>query len=124
MFGYGLGGQFGYHLWELESRSILRSSDVVFNETKMHKQPFKEVEYRKVTFSDVTPLVQRSNEPNIPQVNAPVDRATEQVSTSQLRRSQRVPHPPDRYVPGVDFVFLTDSGEPDKEAMLENDKRQ
>ena len=36
--GYGLDGQFGYHLWDLESRSILHSSsDVVFNETKMHK---------------------------------------------------------------------------------------
>ena len=44
----------------------------------MHKQPQKEVAYRKVTFSDVSPPM-----PNIPQVNAPlVDRATEQPSTS------------------------------------------
>ena len=50
-----------------------RSSDVVFNETKLHKQPEKEVAYRKVTFSDDSPPM-----PTILQVNAPlVDRATE-----------------------------------------------
>ena len=48
--GYGLDGQFGYRLWDPESRSILCSNDVVFNETKMHRKPVKEVEYHKVTF--------------------------------------------------------------------------
>ena len=56
---------------------MICSSDVVFNETKMHKQPQKEVSYRKVTFNDVS-----SPMPNIPQVNAPLDRATQQPSTS------------------------------------------
>lgn len=53
--GYGLDGQFGYCLWDLESQTVIRSSDVVFNETKMHKQPVKEVEFQRVTFSDVLP---------------------------------------------------------------------
>ena len=63
--------------------------------------------------------------PNMPQVNAPLDRATEQPSTSsQPRRPERVSHPLERFVPGVDFVLLTDSGEPScyKEAMLAGDK--
>ena len=71
---------------------VIRSNDVGFNETKMHKQPEKEVTYRKVTFSDVSPRI-----PNMPQVNAPLDRATEQLSTSsQPRRSERVSHLPKR----------------------------
>lgn len=53
--GYGLDGQFGYCLWDPESRSILRNNDVVFNEIKMHKQRIEEGEFRKVTFSDVPP---------------------------------------------------------------------
>ena len=115
-------GQFGYRLWDPESQKVIRSNDVVFNETKMHKQPKKEVTYRKVTFSDVSPPL-----PNMPQVNAPLDRSTEQPSTSsQPRRSERVSHPPKRFVPSVDFVLLTDSGELScyKEAMLAGDKSQ
>lgn len=38
--GYGLlDGQFGYHPWNPESWTIIHSSNVVFNETKVHKQP-------------------------------------------------------------------------------------
>lgn len=44
--GYGMDGQFGYHLWDPQSQTIIcSSSDVVFNETKMHKQLEKEVTY-------------------------------------------------------------------------------
>ena len=65
----------------------------------------KEVSYHKVMFSDVSPPM-----PTIPQVNAPLDRATEQPSTSSHpRRSERISHPPEHFVPGVDFVLLTDS---------------
>ena len=35
--GYGENGKMGYHLWDLEARKIVRSSDVIFNEKKMHK---------------------------------------------------------------------------------------
>ena len=68
--------QNGWIIWlssmGLESQKVISSSDVVFNETKMHKQPKKEVTYQKVTFNDVSPPM-----PNMPQVNAPLDRATE-----------------------------------------------
>ena len=43
----------GYHLWYPESNKVICSSDVIFNESQMHKQPTKEVEYRRVTFEDV-----------------------------------------------------------------------
>lgn len=59
-------------------------------------------------------------------MNAPLDRAIEQANTSQPRKSQRVLHPPERFISGMDFVLLTDGGEPScyKEAMLEKDKSQ
>ena len=99
---------------------MIHNSDVVFNDTKMHKQLEKEVAYRKVTFNDVSPPM-----PTILQVNAPLDRDIEQPSTSsQPRRSERVSHLPKHFVPGVDFVLLIDSGDPScyKEAMLASDK--
>ena len=46
--GYGEGGKMGYILWDLEAMKIIcSSSDVIFNEKRMHKQ-LKEVETRKV----------------------------------------------------------------------------
>jgi hypothetical protein len=35
--GYGIDGQFGYRLWDPETRTIVRSSVVVLNEKVMHK---------------------------------------------------------------------------------------
>ena len=35
--GYGENGEMGYRLWDLEAKKIVRSSDVTFNEKKMHK---------------------------------------------------------------------------------------
>ena len=78
----------------LRESKVIRSSDVVFNETKMHKQPEREVTYQKVTFSDVSPPM-----PNILQVTAPLDRATKHASmSSQSRRSETVSHPPEHFV--------------------------
>ena len=35
--GYGPDGKIGYRLWDPEHRLIVRSSDIVFNESAMHK---------------------------------------------------------------------------------------
>ena len=62
--GYGESGEMGYCLWDPKARKIVCSSDVIFNEKKMHKQPLKEMEMRKVSFQDVMPpiiLPQREN---------------------------------------------------------------
>ena len=74
-----------------------------------------------MTFSDVSPLVQSIQEFNVLQVVSP--RYDEASTSSQQRRSQRVLHLPGRFVLGVDFVLVTDSGEPScyKEAMLVGD---
>ena len=50
--GYGKPGEMGFCLWDLESKKVLRSSDVYFNEDKMHKRPIKTVEMRRVVFQE------------------------------------------------------------------------
>ena len=44
--GYGTEGEMGYRLWNPESHKVIRSSHVIFNESKMHKKPIKEIEFR------------------------------------------------------------------------------
>ena len=46
---YGESGEMGYRLWDLEARKIVHSSNVIFNEKKMHKQPLKEMKTRKMS---------------------------------------------------------------------------
>ena len=42
--GYGPDGEIGYQLWEPEHKQIIRSSDVVFNESAMHKTAKRPIE--------------------------------------------------------------------------------
>ena len=56
--GYGESGEMGYRLWDPETKKIIRSHDVVFNEKKIHKTPIKHVEMCRVTFQDVNPPLQ------------------------------------------------------------------
>ena len=43
-------------IYGIQTRKIVRSSDVIFNEKKMHKQ-LREVETRKVSFQDIMPPI-------------------------------------------------------------------
>ena len=58
----------------------------------------------------------------------PNDREEAEISTQQervvLRRSIHVFHPPERFVPSLDYVMLINCGEPScyKEAMSRDDK--
>ena len=54
--GYGPDGEIGYRLWDPEHRQIIRSSDVMFNESPMHKMAERPIEVRRVIFSEVNPL--------------------------------------------------------------------
>ena len=118
--GYGTEGEMGYRLWNPESHKVIRSSHVIFNESKMHKKPIKEIEFRKVTFEDIP--TKTKNSIIVPSADdAPQEQA--KSSSQALRRSARVSHPPDRYVPSLNYVLLTDSGEPScyAEAMQMDD---
>ena len=48
--GYGEPREMGFKLWDPESRKIVCSHDVFFDEEKMHKKPVKPVEIRRVVF--------------------------------------------------------------------------
>ena len=74
-----------------------------------------------MTFSNVSPLVQLAQDANVPQVVAP--RHDEVSTSSRPRRSQRVSHPLDQFILGIDFVLLVDGGEPSyyKDTMLAKD---
>ena len=104
--GYGAEGEMRYYP---ESNKVIRSSNVIFNESQMHKQPTKEVEYRRVTFEDVetAPTLGASD---VPSISVAPERA--KSSGQVLRRSSRVSHPPDRFQSGIDYIMLIDCGEP------------
>ena len=102
--GYGTEGEMGYRLWNPESHKVIRSSHVIFNESKMHKKPIKEIEFKKVTFEDIPTKTQKSI--IVPSVdNAPQEQA--KSSSQALRRSARVSHPPNCFVPSLNYVFLS-----------------
>ena len=46
---------FGYGLWDPESRQVVRSADMVFNESNMDTLEECPIKLRRVTFSDATP---------------------------------------------------------------------
>ena len=43
--GYGVDGEMGHCLWHPKSHKIIRSSQVIFGESKMNIQPILDVEY-------------------------------------------------------------------------------
>jgi len=126
--GYGESGEMGFRLWDPEARKIIRSNDVFFNEEKMHKKPVQTVEIRRVIFQEDGPVHHEQVAQGAGQQNAPIVEAGEAeqqvVAQPVIRRSGRVTRAPDRYIPSLDYVMLTDCDEPScfKEAMLREDK--
>ena len=128
---YGAFSEMGYRLWDLEARKIVRSNDVYFNEEKMHKIPIPTLEIYRVVFQEDGVVQNRDIAHNAGQQgqNAPIvqeDRVEQQALEAQpvLRRSTREHRPPERYVPSLDYIMLTDCEEPScyEEAMLKDDK--
>ena len=127
--GYGDSGEMGYRLWDPTDRKIVRSHDVVFHEDSMYRAPPRTVEVRRVIFEEDGhrydgPMVAR-RQPIDPHVGDHADVGQQDAPPPQvLRRSERRTRPPHRYVPSMDYVMLTDCGEPScyDEAMSSVDK--
>ena len=83
--GYGEPGEMGFGLWDPESKKILCSSDVYFNEEKMHKKSIKTVEICRVVFQEDGQVhnrqIQVDNAQNAPQVQ-------ERVEEQQVEQAQ------------------------------------
>ncbi|RYA47095.1 hypothetical protein DD606_23800, partial [Enterobacter cloacae complex sp. GF14B] len=123
--GYGNSGEMGYRLWDPESRKVVRSNDVHFNESKYHSKPERVEEIRRVVFQEDGPARARQNVRA--QEEQGQDRVEPQVVAEPeppiVRRSGRVTRPPDRFVPSMNYVMLTDCNEPScyKEAVQMKD---
>ena len=108
---------------------IIRSSDVVFNESAMHKKNERSIEVRRVIFSEVPTLHEgpTHNTRSVSRITEnsrtestdsaqPNDLALDHLTqtpgaTSPVipRRSERLSQPLERYSPGI---FFTDASEP------------
>ncbi|RVW50266.1 Retrovirus-related Pol polyprotein from transposon TNT 1-94 [Vitis vinifera] len=86
--GYG-DEKFGYRFWDEQNRKIIRNRNVIFNEQVMYKDRGEE---------------DKEN------VNSQVDLSTPIV---EVRRSSRNTRPPQRYSPVLNYLLLTDGGEPE-----------
>ena len=54
---YGPNDEIGYRLWDPEQRQIVRSLNVVFNESVMHKTAERPIEVRRVVFFELPTLL-------------------------------------------------------------------
>ncbi|RVX02908.1 Retrovirus-related Pol polyprotein from transposon TNT 1-94 [Vitis vinifera] len=81
--------KFGYRFWDEQNRKIIRSRNVIFNEQVMYKDRGEE---------------DKEN------VNSQVDLST---PVAEVRRSSRNIRPPQRYSPVLNYLLLTDGGEPE-----------
>ena len=130
--GYG-NEEFGYRFWDDEKRKIIRSKNVVFNEEVLYKDKLREgsktEEPGAVDLDDIlTPELQQDTttaEEEISQEEsgeADESDDSEEVPytpVTELRRSSRIIRKPVRFSPSLNYILLTDRGEPEcyEEAM-------
>ena len=113
--GYGDAGEMGYRLWDPQARKVIRSHDVVFHEDKMHRQPERVVEIRRVIFQEEPPaLAQPVGQPTsaADAHGQGIGQAAGQAAEPAVRRSTRDRRPPNRFQPSMHYVLVTDVGEP------------
>ncbi|KAJ0726248.1 putative RNA-directed DNA polymerase [Helianthus annuus] len=139
LVGYG-SDKMGYRLWDHESRKLVRSKHAEFNEAELYKDRNSEkLEVQKEVVEFDTDG--QKNEPVIePESDSEDDTGPEfeggdnetgEVSDSGsseheeqppqqpdpsenwVRRSTRVSKPPNKYNPSVNYILLTENGEPE-----------
>ena len=91
--------KFGYTFWDEQNRKIIRNRNVIFNEQVMYKD-------RSTVVSDVAKIDQKKSE----FVNSQVDQST---PVAEVCKSSRNIRPPQRYSLALNYLLLTDGGEPD-----------
>nr|CAN80991.1 hypothetical protein VITISV_021529 [Vitis vinifera] len=117
--GYG-DEKFGYRFWDEQNRKIIRSRNVIFNEHVMYKDRstvvsnVTKIDQKKFKFVNLDELtestVQKMGEEDKENVNSQVDLST---PVAEVRRSSKNIRPPQRYSPILNYLLLTDGGEPE-----------
>ena len=112
--------KFGYRFWDEKNRKIIRSRNVIFNEQVMYKDKstvvsdVAEINQKKSEFVNLDELtestIQKRGEEDKENVNSQVDQST---PVAEVQRSSRNIRPPHRYSPTLNYLLLTDSGEPE-----------
>ena len=112
--------KFGYRFWDKQNRKIIRSRNVIFNEQVIYKNmstvvsDVTEIDQKKFEFVNLNELtegvVQKRGEEDKKNVNSQVDLST---SVAKVRRSSKNIRPPQRYSPTLNYLLLTDGGEPE-----------
>ena len=112
--------KFGYRFWNEQNRKIIRSRNVIFNEQVMYKDRSTivpdviDIDQKKSEFVNLYELtkntVQKRGEEEKKNVNTQVDQST---PTTEVRRSFRIIRPPQHYSPTLNYLLLTDDGEPE-----------
>ena len=112
--------KFGYRFWDEQNKKIIRSRNVIFNEQVMYKDrstvvsDVTEIDQKKSEFVNLDELtkstVQKRGEEDKENVNSQVDQST---PIAEVRRSSRNIRPPHRYSPSLNYLLLTDGGEPE-----------
>nr|KAK3012726.1 hypothetical protein RJ639_009559 [Escallonia herrerae] len=116
--GYG-GDEYGYHLWDYEHNKIIRSRDVIFDESRLYKHKLQEhgIEKDNMEYMELD----EPEDGQVPRTENPevLDETTDteigagdqqQVpETLNLRRSSRVRKAPDRLCLPLDYILYTDS---------------
>ena len=112
--GYGV-SEFGYCSWDDQNQKIIRSKDVVFNETVFYKDRALSFEAKKPMEIPlkIIPVfeVGESSGTKDQEIEAPKEIQTTPIT--ELRRSSRIPKPLQRYFPALYYILLTDRGEPE-----------
>ncbi|KAF5797362.1 putative RNA-directed DNA polymerase [Helianthus annuus] len=146
--GYG-SEEMGYRLWDNEGRKVIRSKNVVFNENELYKDrntkgpevqkeyvEFESGEKRKEASVDIPENGDESSDSGSLGDDSSNDSEEEEAAPStpnspetpqvQPRRSSRATRPPNRYSPSVNYILLTENGEPQcySEAMGLKDSLQ
>ena len=121
MFFIGYGDEkFGYRFWDKQNRKIIRSRNVIFNEQVMYKDrstivsDVAEIDQKKSEFVNLDELtestVQKRDEEDKENINSQVDQST---PVAEVGRSSRNIKPPHHYSPTLNYLMLTDGGEPE-----------
>ena len=123
---------FGYRLWDPVKHKIIRSRDVIFNESEMFKRTVGELEVKKVIDrfeeqqENIPPMqengqqiqeqkgqqVENDEQQEEGILQEPLQEIQPDNAPPQLVRRSSRPHKPSQRYPPSNYILLTDEGEP------------